>query len=42
MNFQELVKEEERITHEMSIRNLSKAEEVDMSNKLNKIKKRKI
>lgn len=42
MNFQELVKEEERITHEMSTRNLSKAEEVELSNKLNKIKKRKV
>lgn len=42
MNFQELVREEERITHEISTRNLSKAEEVELSNKLNKIKKRKV
>ncbi len=42
MSFADLVKEEERITHEMSTKNLSKAEEVELSNKLNKIKKRKI
>ncbi len=41
MNYADLIMEEERITHEMSTRNLSKVEEVELSNKLNKIKKRK-
>ena len=35
MNYQELIKEEDRITQEMS-------EEVELSSKLNKIKKRKV
>ena len=42
MSYADLVREEDRITHEMSTRNLSKAEEVELSNKLNKIKKRKV
>lgn len=42
MNYQELIKEEDRITQEMSIKKLTKAEEVELSSKLNKIKKRKV
>lgn len=42
MSHADIVREEERILQEMSVRSLAKAEEVVYFNKLNKLKKRRI